>query len=123
MNNTLTELLGKSLPPSLKWLTLTSNRIKKLPRDLCIRAPKLQKLMLSHNDLETVDLRYCLELEEVRLAGNRLSIEASGSLPHLPKLTWVSLSGNWDAELPVTETSQIKYEEVVLDNMLDSWDA
>ncbi len=39
---------AESLPPSLRWLTLTDNRIAALPETLG-RRPLLQKLMLSGN--------------------------------------------------------------------------
>lgn len=117
-NNTVSDFLGEALGPKLKWLSLTKNVILSLPRDLCIRAPKLQKLMLSHNDLETVDLRYCLELEVVHLSGNRLSYEAVEGLPLLQKLSWVALSGNYDSRLPTTRTNDVKYEDLVLETQL-----
>ena len=96
----LSEVPAESLPPSLRWLTLTGNRLERLP-DALGRRPLLQKLMLSGNRLdrlpETLAGADCLEL--LRLSANRL-----GALPpwlwQLPRLAWLAWAGNPLDRLP-----------------------
>ena len=84
----------ESLPPSLRWLILTDNRIEQLPASLGKCLP-LQKLMLAGNQLAELpeEIAACVNLELVRLAANRF-----GSLPpwlfELPRLSWLAYSGN-----------------------------
>lgn len=82
-----------ALPPLLRWLILTGNRLRELPAALG-RRQQLQKLMLAGNALADLpDLSGCRRLELVRLAANRLQ-----HLPHalleLPRLAWLALAGN-----------------------------
>lgn len=83
-----------ALPPSLRWLILTDNRIGSLPAAIGKCTP-LQKLMLSGNRLAALpeEMAMCVNLELVRLAANRFE-----SLPdwllELPKLAWLALAGN-----------------------------
>lgn len=83
-----------ALPPSLRWLILTDNRVASLPASIGDCAP-LQKLMLSGNRLAALpdEMAACANLELVRLAANRFE-----SLPdwllELPKLAWLALAGN-----------------------------
>lgn len=84
----------EALPPSLRWLILTDNRIDQLPSSIGNCQP-LQKLMLSGNRLESLpdEMAACTNLELIRLASNRFR-----SLPEwllkLPRLAWLALSGN-----------------------------
>ncbi|HMK88270.1 MAG TPA: leucine-rich repeat-containing protein kinase family protein [Methylocystis sp.] len=84
----------QSLPPNLRWLTLTENRIERLPVALGAR-PRLQKLMLAGNALADLpdSLADAPSLELVRLSSNFFE-----SLPpwlaRLPKLAWISWNGN-----------------------------
>ncbi len=90
----LREVPGESLPPLLRWLTLTDNRIDRLPDALGER-PHLQKLMLAGNRLRSLpaSLADAESLELIRLSANRFEI-----LPHwllkLPRLAWISWAGN-----------------------------
>lgn len=83
-----------SLPPSLRWLILTDNRIKQLPASIGKCLP-LQKLMLAGNRLSHLpdEMANCVNLELLRLAANHFE-----SLPdwlfRLPKLSWLAYSGN-----------------------------
>jgi hypothetical protein len=83
-----------ALPPSLRWLILTDNRLGSLPPTIGNCAP-LQKLMLSGNRLTSLpdEMAACVKLELVRLAANRFA-----SLPDwllaLPQLAWLALAGN-----------------------------
>jgi hypothetical protein len=90
----LSEIPGEALPPNLRWLILTENRIKHLPAALGER-PLLQKLMLAGNMLRELptSLADATSLELVRLSSNRLEALPSW-LALLPRLAWISWSGN-----------------------------
>jgi len=119
-NNTISELAGNALAPSLKSLILTRNWLHELPRDLCIRAPRLKKLLLSHNDLEAADLEWCLELELVRLAGNRLRLADFHKIgANMHTLAWLSLNGNYGSALADTKILEVEYEDLVLEKKLE----
>ncbi|ELQ10465.1 protein kinase domain protein [Pseudomonas fluorescens BRIP34879] len=92
--NQISHVPAAALPPQLRWLILTDNRISQLPDELG-RRPLLQKLMLAGNRLAQLpeSLANCRSLELVRIAANRL--------PHLPRwlltlpsLTWLAYAGN-----------------------------
>lgn len=80
--------------PSLRWLTLTDNRITRLPAaiGLCSR---LEKLLLAGNQLTELppELEKCTHLSLLRIAANRLP-----SLPlwllSMPRMAWLAFSGN-----------------------------
>lgn len=97
----LEEVPGEALPPALRWLTLTDNRIAALPDALGER-PQLQKLMLAGNALETLpeSLADAPNLELVRLAANRLEALPPW-LTTLPTLAWTSFAGNPVEDAPV----------------------
>ena len=90
----LREVPGEALPPALRWLTLTDNRIEHLPEALGER-PLLQKLMLSGNRLRQLPagLARAENLELVRLAANGFDHLAPWLLD-LPRLAWISWAGN-----------------------------
>ena len=83
-----------SLPPALRWLTLTDNRISVLPAALGDR-PALQKLMLSGNRLAMLpdSLAGHRSLELLRLAANRFEA-LPAFLPTLPRLAWLAFGAN-----------------------------
>ncbi|NMZ51881.1 protein kinase [Pseudomonas poae] len=92
--NQISHVPAAALPPQLRWLILTDNRISQLPDELG-RRPLLQKLMLAGNRLAQLpeSLANCRSLELIRIAANRL--------PHLPRwlltlpsLTWLAYAGN-----------------------------
>jgi len=102
-----------SLPPSLRWLILTDNRIKRLPASLGKCLP-LQKLMLAGNHLAELpeEMAACVNLELVRLAANRFE-----SLPpwlfELPRLSWLAYSGNpMCGPIPSTECQRIDWADL-----------
>ncbi|MBE7245718.1 MAG: serine/threonine-protein kinase [Actinomycetospora chiangmaiensis] len=90
----ITEVPAQSLPPALRWLTLTDNRITTLPDALGER-PRLQKLMLSGNRLDRLPetLAGAGNLELIRLADNRLAALPPW-LAQLPRLAWISYASN-----------------------------
>ena len=92
--NRIVNVPGAALPPQLRWLILTDNRIESLPSELGERRA-LQKLMLAGNRLQTLpdSLRHCHRLELLRIAANQLS-ELPQWLLTLPSLTWLAYAGN-----------------------------
>ena len=90
----LRELPAESLPPRLRWLTVTDNALESLPEALG-RRPALQKLMLSGNRLSALpdSLAEAGSLELLRLAANDFAALPSWLL-QLPRLAWLALAGN-----------------------------
>jgi hypothetical protein len=90
----LEEVPGEALPPLLRWLTLTDNRIARLP-DAIGRRPGLQKLMLSGNRLTALpqSLADARSLELIRLSANGFDALPAW-LATLPALAWPTWAGN-----------------------------
>ncbi|WP_095192774.1 leucine-rich repeat-containing protein kinase family protein [Pseudomonas sp. Irchel 3A7] len=108
--NRIERVPGEALPPLLRWLILTDNRVSELPTELGER-PYLQKLMLAGNRLERLpdSLRDCHRLELIRIAANRLT-----TLPEwllcLPSLTWLAYAGNpLETEAALEATASIPW--------------
>ena len=83
-----------SLPPGLRWLILTENRIEALPAAIG-RCARLQKLALAGNQLASLppEMAACTGLELLRIAANRLTALPDW-LPALPRLAWLAYAGN-----------------------------
>ncbi|MDG2528285.1 leucine-rich repeat-containing protein kinase family protein [Caulobacter endophyticus] len=97
----LVEVPAEALPPALRWLTLTDNRIALLPDALGER-PDLRKLLLSGNRLAALpeSLAQAGDLELLRIAANRFDAPPAW-LAELPALAWLAWSGNpFDAQSP-----------------------
>ena len=96
--NRIERVAAQALPPALRWLILTDNRIAELPESLGT-CPRLQKLMLAGNRLRRLPRRIgdCQRLELVRLAANDFE-RAEDALPEallaLPRLAWLGHAGN-----------------------------
>ena len=90
----LREVSAEALPPKLRWLTLTDNRIESLPAAIGER-PLLQKLMLAGNRLAAVpdSLAGAPNLELMRLSANRLE-RLPPWVTAAPKLAWLACAGN-----------------------------
>ncbi len=115
----LREIPGEALPPSVRWLTLTGNRIVRLPKELGQRK-QLQKLMLAGNRLRQLppELADLPDLELVRLGSNRLT-ELPTWLAELPRLAWVSWSGNpLERETVLPETGTIPWAQLDVGDLL-----
>ncbi|UMY18482.1 leucine-rich repeat-containing serine/threonine-protein kinase [Methylobacterium organophilum] len=90
----LQEVPAEALPPALRWLTLTDNRIEALPARLGA-LPRLQKVLLAGNRLRALpaSLAGAPNLELLRLAAN--AFEALPPwLAGMPALAWLSWAGN-----------------------------
>ncbi len=92
--NQISHVPAAALPPLLRWLILTDNRVSQLPDALGER-PLLQKLMLAGNQLAHLpqSLANCKNLELIRIASNRLT-QLPPWLLALPSLTWLAYAGN-----------------------------
>lgn len=108
----------EALPPSLRWLILTDNRIERLPPSIGHCLP-LQKLMLSGNRLASLpeEMAACVNLELVRLAANRFE-----SLPDwllgLPRLAWLAFAGNPLVPEPHVAARAIDWTDLALEEKL-----
>ncbi|MEM9448983.1 MAG: leucine-rich repeat-containing protein kinase family protein [Cyanobacteria bacterium P01_E01_bin.6] len=93
-NNNIATIGDDVLAPSIRWLTLTNNRIDVLPSTIGTLT-KLQKLMLAGNKLRSLpkQLADCKNLELIRLATNQLQ-EFPTWLLTLPRLSWLAYAGN-----------------------------
>lgn len=92
--NRIERVPAAALPPLLRWLILTDNRISQLPDELGQR-PHLQKLMLAGNRLQQLpaSLAQCHQLELLRIAANQL-VDLPQWLLELPRLSWLAYAGN-----------------------------
>lgn len=83
-----------ALPPDLRWLILTDNRIQQLP-DALGYCHQLEKLMLAGNQLQSLpaSLAQCRQLALLRIAANRFD-RLPDCLLSLPKLAWLACAGN-----------------------------
>ena len=91
--NQITQVPAASLPPALRWLILTDNRIAELPPEIN-RCTLLQKLMLAGNRLQSLpaELADCKNLALLRVSANDLSALPTW-LADLPKLAWLGYAG------------------------------
>ncbi len=92
--NQIKTIAEEALPLKTRWLIMTNNQIKTLPRSIgtCTR---MQKLMLAGNQLESLpeEMAHCVNIELLRISANRFQ-----SLPDwlltMPKLSWLAYAGN-----------------------------
>jgi hypothetical protein len=118
-SNQIKHVPANGLPPLVRWLILTDNRIESLPESIG-SLPQLQKLMLAGNRLTALpeSIANCRNLELIRIAANRLE-----SLPlwllELPKLAWLAYSGNpCQPAIAATDIPPIDWAELQLKAVL-----
>lgn len=120
--NAIETVPAAALPPLLRWLILTDNRLSELPAELGQR-PHLQKLMLAGNRLQRLpeSLSQCHRLELIRIAANQLT-ELPEWLLTLPSLTWLAYAGNpleTEADAAALDaTASIAWSELRLEQQL-----
>ncbi|KAI2602573.1 serine/threonine protein kinase [Hypoxylon sp. NC1633] len=92
--NRMTDVPEDSLPPRLRWLILTNNRIRSVPRSIG-RCRRLQKCMLAGNQLCSLphEMSACRKLGLLRLSANHIR-ELPSWLFDLPELAFLSFAGN-----------------------------
>ncbi len=97
--NQIDSVPASALPPALRWLVLTDNRIEQLPDELG-RRPAMQKLMLAGNRLKSLPdtMANLHQLELLRLSANGFDTLPAWLLT-LPRLAWLACAGNpWGAD-------------------------
>jgi hypothetical protein len=110
---------GEALPPALRWLTVTDNRLTALPGAIG-RRPLLQKLMLSGNSLTKLPttLQDAPNLELLRLSANRFEALPPW-LADLPRLAWLAWAGNpLDSTLDAPDCAKVDWNELSLGPLL-----
>ncbi|MCB8880826.1 protein kinase [Acidisoma cellulosilytica] len=115
----LTHIPGESLPPALRWLTVTDNAIAELPAALGQR-PALQKLLLSGNRLRALPetLSAAGNLELLRISANAFDVWP-GWVASLPRLAWLAMAGNpYDPPRPPAEHRQIPWSSLSASSVL-----
>jgi len=119
-SNRINQVPENSLPPKLRWLILTDNRIEVLPESLGER-PRLQKLALAGNCLTQLpqSIAKLHNLELVRISANRLR-QCPTQLLALPKLAWLAFAGNPFSQasintksVPVVSSSSFTLQQVL----------
>ena len=92
--NQIESMSETALPSNTRWLILTNNKLKELPKSIgnCAR---MQKLMLAGNQLTElpIELEKCKNLGLIRLSANKLK-ELPEWLLRMPKLSWIAFAGN-----------------------------
>lgn len=122
--NRIATVPAASLPPLLRWLILTDNRIEALPAALGQR-PRLQKLMLAGNRLQSLppEMAACRALELVRISANRFDALPEWLLS-LPRLSWLAFAGNpfdvlpESAAIDAQPTATIGWQRLTLQHRL-----
>jgi Leucine-rich repeat (LRR) protein len=108
-SNKIQEVPDESLSPSIGWLILTDNKIRRIPSSIG-KLRGLRKLMLAGNEISDIpiELSFCTELELMRISSNQLNI-LPPHLLNLPKLSWLAFADNnlWNSnDEMITGSSQ-----------------
>ncbi|MEZ8029081.1 protein kinase [Enterovibrio norvegicus] len=118
--NQIVHVPENALPPKLRWLILTDNRIETLPDSLGQR-PRMQKLALAGNRLTSLPqtMRHLENLELLRISANQLT-ECPNQLLDLPKLAWFAFAGNpfCQTDLSIDSVPHVASSRFTLQNVL-----
>ena len=118
--NQITHIPEDSLPPKLRWLILTNNRLTHLPKSIA-SCKQMQKLMLAGNMLRELpeEMSGCQKLELLRISANRFEALPLWLLS-LPRLSWLAYAGNPFCETKHTgdHLSEIFWNELELQEQL-----
>ena len=108
--NEIEKVAENSFPPKLKWLILTNNKIKQLPKSIG-NCHLLQKATIAGNQIEELPLEManCVHLELLRVSANKLKVLPTW-LFELPKLSWVAFGGNLIKQEIQTESELASFE-------------
>jgi hypothetical protein len=115
----IVEVSASALPPNVRSLVLTDNRIETLP-DAIGECAQLQKLMLAGNRLRHLpeSLARCQRLELLRIAVNQLH-ELPRWLLEMPALAWLAFAGNPLNDIHTQEpVRQIPWQQITLRQVL-----
>lgn len=116
----LTNWPEQALPPSLRWLVLTNNKLSAVPKSIG-ELTNIQKLSLAGNQIRVLpeEMQRCQQLELLRLGANQLT-----NLPkwlfELPRLAWYGDAGNVYSYTPAQDNSiqEIQWNDLVWGNVL-----
>lgn len=92
--NGITDIPEDALPPRLRWLIMTDNKLNSLPKSIG-KCGRLQKCILAGNQLQSLpdEMRECKKLGLLRLSANKMD-----ALPEwlfsMPELAFLSFAGN-----------------------------
>ena len=91
----ITEFGENALPPTLRWLMLTDNKIAALP-DSIGDLSELQKVALAGNQLHDLpeSMQRCKKIGLLRLSANAFTSPPPAWVMQMPALTWYSDAGN-----------------------------
>ena len=115
----LREIPAESLPPNLRWLTLTDNRLERLPAALGER-PALQKLMLAGNRLRDLPetLADAPNLELLRLSANGFDALPPW-LSEMPRLAWLAWAANpFEARATASPADAVRWADLQCGRLL-----
>ncbi|WP_439131049.1 protein kinase [Polaribacter sp.] len=109
-SNQIHTIPENAFPPLLRWLILTDNNLKELPKSIG-NCKYLQKFPVAGNSIEELpkEMENCQNLELLRISSNKLKTIPEW-LFSLPKLSWVAFDGN-----PATHS-------VNINNVMPSYD-
>lgn len=92
--NGIESIPDDALPPKLRWLILTDNKLTALPPSIG-KCSRLQKCMLAGNQLDSLpkEMQECKKLGLLRLSSNKLNCLPDW-LFTMPELAFLSFAGN-----------------------------